>query len=229
LKEQDYEDKIWKFASELRSKTSLWHFVAGDKKTCFDVIDKMVQTSQLKEVKEQNRKLYVRIDYQDKTEFESNLDYQVEALKKCRDYISKLKKPLFKIRYTVIHTEPPLTNLLKIDKKFRTNLPQRLKVNWKKYKIVEEIPIYRPVNRNITKAMKTMSFYQNALLLFISRSYLQDSLNIVGKTESKRRIEKCEKALNLNFKKLLSDNPKDSKALRQYLQFDTYKIENFKI
>ena len=99
MKEQDYEDRIWEFSNVLRSKTDLWRLVKGDKKTCFDKINEMVQTSQLKEIPEGNKIMYVRIDSIKKAEFESTFKFQVKMLTDSRVVIKKLKKPMFqKIR-----------------------------------------------------------------------------------------------------------------------------------
>ena len=52
---EELEDKIWENANEWINKTCLCEKVGGDKKTCFDKIDEMVQTSQLKEIPEGNK------------------------------------------------------------------------------------------------------------------------------------------------------------------------------
>lgn len=226
MTEEELEDRIWNVCEvEIPSLSKIWAKVGGNRNLCFAKVKEMIQRYDLKKTDEGN---YVRVDSTQRFEFEFGLSFQISMLEQCRDYISGLKKPLFELRYTVLHTIPPLVtaNMTKAEKRKRTADYNK---NPKKYKIDEEIPIYKPRNRNITKAMKTMSFYHNTFLLYISRSYLQGSLNLVKKREVKRRIEKCENALGLNFKKLLADNPKDSNALRQYLEFDIYKIENFRI
>ena len=99
MKEQDYEDRIWENSGVSISKTDLWRLVKGDKKTCFDKINEMVQTSQLKEIPEGNKIMYVRIDSIKKAEFESTFKFQVKMLTDSRVVIKKLKKPMFqKIR-----------------------------------------------------------------------------------------------------------------------------------
>ena len=85
MKEQDYEDRIWNHSGVPISKTDLWRLVKGDKKTCFDKINEMVQTSQLKEIPKGNKIMYVRIDSIKKAEFESTFKFQVKMLTDSRE------------------------------------------------------------------------------------------------------------------------------------------------
>ena len=96
MNEQELEDKIWEFSGVPISKTDLWRLVKGDKKTCFDKIDEMVQTSQLKEKPEGNKKMYVRIDSIKKAEFEFGFVFQKRMLELSRSIIKKLKYPMLK-------------------------------------------------------------------------------------------------------------------------------------
>mgnify|MGYP001440412276 CR=1 FL=1 len=74
-----------------------------------------------------------------------------------------------------------------------------------------------------------MGFYQNALLLFISRVELQRSLGLLTHSEAQRRTLKIQQALDKHMKKLLNLNPKETDALRQYISWKTFVIEGFRI
>jgi hypothetical protein len=212
LKEQDYEDKIWEFSGVPISKTDLWRLVKGDKKTCFDKIDEMVQTSQLKEIPEGNKKMYVRIDSTKKEEFEFGFHFQKRMLELARKNIKKMKYPMFKrigIYKTsrFVHLGFDSKTVIDIDKKGE----------------------YKPRTNLVQTNFDNMSFYYGALLLFISRTNLQRSLGILTKPEADRRNKNCENALSEHFKKLQSENRREAKAIKQYLIHRIYKTENFRI
>ena len=212
MKEQDYEDKIFENSGVSISKTDLWRLVKGDKKTCFDKIDEMVQTSQLKEVPAGNKKMYVRLDSIKKFEFEYGFEFQKRMLEHSRTVIKKMKYPMFKrigIYKTsrFVHLGFDSKTVIDIDKKGE----------------------FKPRNKVVQTNFDNMSFYYSALLLFISRSNLQRSLGLITKPEADRRNKKCENALSEHFKKLQSENRRESKAIKQYFLHKIYKIENFRI
>jgi hypothetical protein len=212
LNEQELEDKIWENSGVPISKTDLWRLVKGDKKTCFDKIDEMVQTSQLKEIPEGNKKLYVRLDSIKKVEFEFGFEFQKRMLELSRSVIKKMKYPMFKrigIYKTsrFVHLGFDSKTVIDIDKKGE----------------------YKPRNKVIQTNFENMSFYYGALLLFISRTNLQRSLGVLTKPEADRRNKKCENALSEHFKKLQSENRRESKAIKQYFLHKIYKTENFRI
>ena len=212
MKEQDYEDKIFENSGVSISKTDLWRLVKGDKKTCFDKINEMVQTSQLKEIPEGNKTKYVRIDSIKKVEFEFGFEFQKRMLELSRSVIKKMKYPMFKrigIYKTsrFVHLGFDSKTVIDIDKKGE----------------------YQPRTRVIQTNFENMSFYYGALLLFISRTNLQRSLGVLTKPEADRRNKNCENALSEHFKKLQSENRREAKAIKQYLIHKIYKTENFRI
>jgi len=80
-----------------------------------------------------------------------------------------------------------------------------------------------------------MRFYYTVLFIFISRSLLQKSLGIISTKEANIRIKKCQKVLEDHFKILLSENPKDNEAIRQFHQYgygltgNQYNVGSFRI
>ena len=64
-----------------------------------------------------------------------------------------------------------------------------------------------------------MRFHHKAILGFISRTNLQRSLRLINESVAETRIKKCEDAIDYHFQKLLSDNPQDSQAIRQFYEF----------
>ena len=212
MKEQDYEDKIWEFSGVPISKTDLWRLVKGDKKTCFDKINEMVQTSQLKEIPEGNKIMYVRLDSIKKAEFEFGFEFQKRMLELSRSVIKKMKYPMFRrigIYKTsrFVHLGFDSKTVIDIDKKGQ-------------YEARTEI---------VRGNFDNMSFYYGALLLFISKTNLQWSLGLLTKPEADRRNKKCENALSEHFKKLQSENRREAKAIKQYFKHKIYKIDNFRI
>ena len=89
----------------------------------------------------------------------------------------------------------------------------------------ERVDTFKTVKTNLDN----MAFYYTALLLFISRANLQLSLGLISKSVAEKRIKKCENALEYHFKKLLSDNPRDSNAIRQYYKHKIFGIDRFRI
>ena len=193
LNEQELEDKIWKFTNEPISKNKLCAKVKGRKENCLKKINEMVQTSQLREKDETNRKLYVRLDYMKRDEFDFGFEFQKNLLGDTREVIKKAKYPMFK-----------------------------------KIRKGEYMPRGELIG-SVGHAFQVMNFYYSSLLLFISRTNLQRSIGIITKPEADRRNKKCENALNDHFKKLQSENKRESKAIKQYLKNKIYSIENFKI
>ena len=210
MKEQDYEDRIWENSGVSISKTDLWRLVKGDKKTCFDKINEMVQTSQLKEIPKGNKIMYVRIDSIKKAEFEFGFEFQKRMLELSRSVIKKMKYPMFKkigIYKTTVWKHHLKRSILDMD-------------------IQGE---YRSRSKVVQANFDNMSFYYGALLLFISKTNLQRSLGLMTKPEADRRNKKCENALSEHFKKLQSENRREAKAIKQYLIHRIYKTENFRI
>ena len=214
MNEQELEEKIWENASSWISKTKLWKSIKPkcDKKTCFDKIDEMVQTSQLKEIPEGNKKLYVRLDSIKKVEFEFGFEFQKRMLELSRSVIKKMKYPMFKrigIYKTsrFVHLGFDSKTVIDIDKKGE----------------------YKARTNVVQTNFDNMSFYYGALLLFIARTNLQRSLNLITNPEADRRNKKCENALSEHFKKLQSENGREAKAIRQYFLHKIYKTENFRI
>ena len=211
MNEQELEDKIWDNTFSAIHKTGIWRKVGGDKKKCFDKIDQMVQTSQLKETDKGEKKImYVRVDATKKLEFELGFTFQVSMLKLMRSTIGKLKKPMFRKigSYKVARWNMALKSTV-FD--------------------IDRLGEYKPRTKTVKTNFENMGFYYNALLLFISRANLQRSLGLITISEAEKRIEKCENALEYHFKKLLSENPRDSKAIRQYFKYQIYQIERFRI
>jgi hypothetical protein len=210
LKEQDYEDRIWENSGVPISKTDLWRLVKGDKKTCFDKINEMVQTSILKETTEKNKKMIVRLDSIKKAEFEFSFEFQKRMLELSRSVIKKMKYPMFKkigIYKTTVWKHHLKRSILDMD-------------------IQGE---YRARSKVVKHNFEVMSFYYSALLLFISKTNLQRSLDLMTKPEADRRNKKCENALSEHFKKLQSENRREAKAIKQYFKHKIYKIDNFRI
>ena len=210
MKEQDYEDRIWEFSNVLRSKTDLWRLVKGDKKTCFDKINEMVQTSQLKEIPEGNKITGVTIDSISTVEFEFSFEFQKRMLELSRSVIKKMKYPMFKkigIYKTTVWKHHLKRTILDMD-------------------IQGE---YRCRSKIVKANFDNMSFYYGALLLFISRTNLQWSLGLLTKPEADRRNKLCENALSEHFKKLQSENRREAKAIKQYFLHKIHKTDNFRI
>ena len=208
MKEQDYEDRIFENTGVSISKTDLWRLVKGDKKTCFDKIDEMVQTSQLKEIPKGNKKMYVRIDSIKKAEFEFGFEFQKRMLELSRSVVKKMKYPMFK----------------KIGIKRSTSWKHHLGKS-----ILVEDDEYKPRTKEVATNFDNSSFYYGALLLFISRTNLQRSLGLLTKPEADRRNKKCENALNEHFKKLQNENPREKNAIIQYFLLKIQKMDNFRI
>ena len=212
LDENELEDKIWENADSLINMTKLHKKVGGDKKRCFDKINDMVRTSRLKSVEEGKEIKIVRIDTVHQAEFEHVLAYQLNMLEAYRREFDKFKKPMFYTDESVIHTEPPLP----MDE---SKIGQRIFVDWKKYKIVEEIPIWKTKRKAVTEYLEKMRLHHKAVFGFISKTNLQRSLGFIRVLVAETRIKKCEDAIDYHFEKLLSNNPEDVHAIRQFYQF----------
>ena len=211
MTDEELEDKIWNVCSvEMPSKSKIWGKVGGSRNKCFDKINEMVQTSQLKEIPEGNKIRYVRIDSIKKAEFEFSFEFQMRMLELSRSVIKKMKYPMFKkigIYKTTVWKHHLKRTILDMD-------------------IQGE---YRCRSEIVKANFDNMSFYYGALLLFISKTNLQRSLGLMTKLEANRRNEKCENALSEHFKKLQSENRREAKAIKQYFKHKIYKIDNFRI
>ena len=170
----------------------------------------MVQTSQLKEKPEGNKKMYVRIDSIKKAEFDFGFEFQKRMLEHSRSIIKKMKYPMFN-RIGIYKTTAYKHHLK------RTVLDMDLQGE------------YRFRTEVVKHNFEVMSFYYGALLLFVSRTNLQRSLGLMTITEADRRNKKCENALSEHFKKLQTENKREAKAIKQYFKHKIYKIDNFRI
>ena len=227
MNEQELEAKILDFSKEPLTKSKLTRLVGGDKQTCFKKINAMVQTGQLRSVKQGNQEIITRIDTTNHLEFDYLLNRIIEELKTSRGFLTIRKKPMFYKSYTILHTIPPL--VVKNNMKESRKRGREFIKNPKKFKIEEEIPVWKTRQKNVTKNLEFSMIYVNALLMIIDRTNLQKNLSVIRKPESKRRINLCENALAKHFKKLFKENPKDEKGLRQWFLWNDYKIERFKI
>ena len=212
MNEEEYEDKIWDCAKYPKNKTKLSDCVGGQKQTCFKKIDEMVRTSQLKETLEKNQKIYVRIDSLKEAEFEFGISFQEKMLEESRISIKKLKYPMFKKKgiyktSRFVHLGKNSKTVIDIDKKGE----------------------YKPRTESVKTNFENTAFYHEALLLFISRINLQRSLNLITKPVSQRRTKRIEKILDNHFKKLQSENPRESVAIRQYFKHKIHGTMNFRI
>ena len=88
---------------------------------------------------------------------------------------------------------------------------------------------YKPRTESVKTNFENTAFYHEALLLFISRINLQRSLSLITKPVSQRRIKRIEKILDNHFKKLQSENPRESVAIRQYFKHKIHGTMNFRI
>jgi len=227
LNDRELEDQIWQNSNEWISKTKLYNKINCDKKRFFDKIKLMIPT-QLKEKKEKNRIMVCRIDTANRAEFENNLVFQENMLSLMRDELNKYPKPMFYFKDTIVHYIPPITkdNVKEFNKnpKFR-----------KKFKIDEEINIWKTRKPNVRKTLENMSFYYTGLFIFISRSLFQKSLGIISTKEANIRIKKCQNVLEDHFRIMLKQNPKDHEAIRQFHEFgyglkgNQYNIGSFRI
>ena len=212
MKEEDYEYKIWENSGAPISKTDLWRKVKGDKKTCFDKINEMIQTSQLTAKTDGNKIMIKRLDSLKKFEWEFGFEFQRRMLLTSRDVIKKSKYPMFKRIGT-----------------YKTSRFVHLGAHSKTVTDTDKKGEYKPRTKVVQTNFDNMSFYYTALFLFISRINLQRALGLLTKPEADRRIKKCENALDYHFKKLLSENPRESKAIRQFFKHKIYGMDNFRI
>ena len=227
---QELEDKIWLNASSWISKSDLHDKVGGDKKTCFDRINRMIPT-QLKKRNVGNRIEVVRIDMTRRAEFENALKDQVKWLALQRQEFLKYPKPMFHYTNEIVHYLPPVTkeNIREFRKAYKKNQSHP-----KGFKLDEIIRIYK-TRPNVEKTLEKMKFYYTGFFIMISRTLLQKSLGIISTKEANIRIKKCEKALEEHFDLILSLNPQDDEAIRQFHQFghgltgSQYDVGSFRI
>jgi len=230
LNTEELEDRIWRYANEWISKTKLHDKVGGDKKTCFDRINRMIPT-QLKKRNVGNRIEVVRIDMTRRAEFENVLKDQVKWLGLMRKEFLKYPKPMFHYTSEIVHYIPPVTkeNIREFRKAYKKNNSHP-----KGFKLDEIIRIYK-TRPNVRKTLENMKFYYTGLFIMISRTLLQKSLGIISTKEANIRIKKCEKALEEHFDLILSLNPQDSEAIRQFHEYghgltgSQYDIGSFRI
>ena len=211
MTDEELEDKIWNVCSvEMPSKSKIWGKVGGSRNKCFDKINEMVQTSQLKEIPEGNKIMYVRIDSIKKAEFESTFKFQVKMLTDSRVVIKKLKKPLFQ-KIGIYKTTEWFSGLRK------------------SIQVIDKKGEFKPKTEKIKAGFENMETYSNTLLLFITKTHLQRSLRLITKPEAERRIKKCENTLEEHFQKLQNENPRDSNAIRQYFKHKRFEMRDFRI
>jgi len=210
LNDQELEDRIWDYAQYNPSKSSLWRRVKGDKKRCFDKIDEMVQKSLLKEIEDGKYKFYSRIDTTNQEEFIGAFEFQIRMLELSRSKIKKIKKPMFKkigIYKTSRWSDGLRKSVQDIDKKGE----------------------FKPRSNEVKKNFDDMEFYHGALMQIISQTNLQRSLGLIMESIAETRIEKCQNALDEHFEKLLSENPRNSNAIRQYFKHKRFEMRDFRI
>lgn len=227
MNEKELEDKIWNNTESWINFTKLHAKVHGDKQICFHKIKSMIDTSQLIMKENMKEKLVKRTDFDNTTQFEDNMNFQGKRLKECRTELMKYKKPFFYYKDILSYNEAEqlVKDMMKLKKKDRIMTKKQIKKKWD----FKEIKIWKPRHWIITKHLERMLFYTNALLLFISRVNMQRTLGIITKSESKRRIEEIEKALDSHFKNLEIETKNDYAGIRQWFDLHLYKIENFKI
>ena len=215
LNTEELEDKIWLNANSWISKTCLCKNVGGDKKTCFDRIKLMIPM-QLKEKREKNRIMIVRIDTTNRAEFDNTLLFQKNMLSLMRDELNKYSKPLFYAGNSIVHYIPRIThlNIKEFKKAYKKNMK-----NPKGFKLDETIKIWKTRKPKVKKTLENMRFYYTGLFIFISRSLFQKSLGIISTKEANIRIKKCQKVLEDHFKIMLLQNPKDTESIRQFHEF----------
>ena len=193
---------------------------------------KLMIPTQLKERKVGNKIEICRIDTTNRAEFERSLSDQKKWLGETRDYLKNYPKPMFYFKQTIVHHIPAVTkeNIREFRKAYKRN-----RKNPKGLKLDETIKIWKTRKTNVRKALENMRFYYTGLFIFISRSLLQKSLGIISTKEANIRIKKCEKVLEDHFKILLSENPKDNEAIRQFHQYghgltgNQYNVGSFRI
>ena len=217
MNNEELDDKIWENASEWISKSKCCAKIKCDKKRCFDRIKLMIPT-QLKEKKEKNRILVCRIDTTNRFEFDTGLVFQKNLLKQMRDLLNEYPKPMFYFKGIVTHYIPPLIlgNLTLAENRKRVREFNKNPKFRKQFKIDEEIKIWKTRKFNVRKILENMKFYYTGLFIFISRSLLQKSLGLISTKEANIRIKKCHKVLEDHFRIMLSQNPKDHEAIKQF-------------
>jgi len=185
LNTEELEDRIWRYANEWISKTKLHDKVGGDKKTCFDRINRMIPT-QLKQREVKNRIEVVRIDMTRRAEFDNALKDHVKWLALQREEFLKYTKPMFHYTNEIVHYLPPVTkeNIKEFRKAYKKNNSHP-----KGFKLDEIIRIYK-TRPNVEKTLEKMKFYYTGLFIFISRTLLQKSLGIISTKEANIRIKK---------------------------------------
>jgi len=211
LNERELEDKIWESTSEPINKTNVHGKVGGRKDNCFNKINEMIQTGQLKIANESKREIkVVRVFLIRKEEFESAFKFQMKMLANSRSIIKKLKKPLFQ-KIGIYKTTEWLSGLRK------------------SILIIDKKGEFKPKTKEVKTNFENMEFYSSALMQFTTRTHIQRSLGLITKPESERRIKKCENALEDHFQKLQNENPRESNAIRQYFKHKRFGINDFRI
>lgn len=233
MNDQELDDKIWEYASEWISKSKLCGKIPCDKKRCFDRIKLMIPM-QLKDKKEKNRIMVCRIDTTKRFEFESGLVFQKNLLKQMRDLLIKYPKPMFVLWHEIVHYIPPVTreNFKEFQKEYNYGKGKKLP---KGFKIDEVIKVWKTRRPNVKKTLENMKFYYTGLFIFISRSLLQKTLGIISTKEANIRIKKCQKVFEDHFRIMLSQNPKDHEAIKQFHEYgyglngSIYDVGKFRI
>ena len=231
MNDQEIEDKIYENANEWIVKTECCDKIDTNKKRCFDMIKLMIPT-QLKERKVGNKIEICRIDTTNRAEFETSLSDHKKWLGEMRDYLKNYPKPMFYFKQTIVHHIPAVTkeNIREFRKAYKKN-----RKNPKGFKLDETIKIWKTRKTNVRKTLENMRFYYTALIIIMSRSLLQKSLGIISTKEANIRIKKCQTVLENHFKILLSENPKDNEAIRQFHQYghgltgNQYNVGSFRI
>lgn len=210
MTDEELEDSIWNVcAVEIPSLSKIWAKVGGNRNLCFAKVKEMIERYDLKKTDEGN---YVRVDSTKRYEFDFGFEFQRRMLLLSRKVIKETKYPMFK-RIGVyktsrfVHLGRESKTVTDIDKKGE----------------------YKPRTKEVKTNFDNMSFYYTALMIYTARTNFQRALNILNARESKRRIENCEKALDSHFKILLSENPRESKAIRQYFKHKIYHVDNFRV
>jgi len=210
LNDKELEDEIWHYAQFNLHKTGIWSKIDCDKKRCFDKIDEMVQRSLLTELEDGKYKFYSRVDTINQEEFEGALKFQKRWLEFSRSEIKKIKKPMFQ----------------KIGIYETTRWSSGLR---KSIKDVDKKGEYKPKTKEVKTKFEDMELKYGSLMQIISQTNLQRSLGLILESIAVLRIEKCQNALDEHFKKLLSENPRDSNAIRQYFKHKRFAVNDFRI
>lgn len=199
MSDVELEQKILDNTGSPISLNELHLKVKGSKTRFLIKIKQMIQSSMLREIKEGNRKLVVRIDLAISEEFENALKFQQYQLQMFRDQITERKNHFGK------------TSTWKKHKK-------GFKMKIKNEGITVFIPDYRPKDTISLGLLDLFRVVMEYVFGIISEIQKQKTLGLITKSVGKARIEKCEKVIENEFKKLMSENVKDSKAFSQFFK-----------